>query len=168
MVKDDDNQKSQRIRRIDGRLHTIEEVRDEAGKLITQIASPLKVELCWGDIAQLIVGAFMLGVPVALTEEVWDLGASLPTYRIIGIAIMSVLVNAFFVKVLFYGDRWREFLGEFCKRVLASYGITLIVSLLLLEIIDMGLLADPALAIRRAVIIALPASFAATAVDYIR
>jgi hypothetical protein len=74
------------------------------------------------------------------------------------------------VKVLFYPQQTdlSEYRYQFILRVVAAYGIALLTALLLLDIIGMGLLTDPILAIKRAVIIALPASFAATAVDYIR
>lgn len=65
------------------------------------MASPLRVEFKLEDIAQLIVGALMLGVPVALTEEVWNLGEVLSPVRILMIVAVSLAVNSFFVKVLF-------------------------------------------------------------------
>ena len=155
-------------RTINGRLHSIHEIRDRAGELISQIATPLRVELKLEDIAQLIAGAIMLGVPVALTEEVWVLGETLPASRIWMIAVGSILVNAFFVKMLFYRDNLAKYPIQFISRVLASYTAALLVALVLLAMFDMGPLQDPMLALRRAVIIAFPASFAAISVDYIR
>ena len=167
-MPDNNKKTNSNIQEINGRLHSIHDVRDAAGKLITQIASPLKVELKLEDVAQLIGGAFMLGVPVALTEEVWILGETLPAGRIFMIFVVSFLVNAFFVKMLFYRDNLAEYPLEFIKRVCAAYGVALLVALLLLTLFDMGPLEDPILALRRAVIIAFPASFAAISVDYIR
>ena len=110
----------------------------------------------------------MLGVPVALTEEVWMLGETLPAGRIFMIFVVSFLINAFYVKMLFYRDNLSEYPLDFVKRVCAAYGVALLVALLLLTLFDMGPLEDPILALRRAVIIAFPASFAAISVDYIR
>ena len=164
------SKETQGIQRINGRLHSIDEIRSEAGELLSRVASPLRVEFKAEDIAQLIVGALMLGVPVALTEEVWNLGEVLSPQRILMIVAVSLAINAFFVKVLFYPKQTdlSEYRYQFITRVVAAYAIALLTALLLLDIIGMGLLVDPILAIKRAVIIALPASFAATAVDYIR
>ena len=164
------NKEAQGVQRINGRLHSIDEIRSEAGELLSRVASPLRVEFKPEDIAQLIVGSLMLGVPVALTEEVWNLGAALSPVRIFLIVILSLAVNSFFVKVLFYPKQTdlSEYRYQFIMRVVMAYTIALLTALLLLDIIGMGLLADPILAIKRAVIIALPASFAATSVDYIR
>lgn len=156
------------VEEIDGRLHTIRDIHDEAGKLLTQIATPLRAQLKFEDIVQLIGGALMLGVPVALTEEVWILGETLPTARIYLIVGLSLLINGVFIKILFYPGNLSEYPVEFIKRVCAAYVVALLVSLLLLALFDMGPLDDPVLALRRAVIIAFPASFAATTVDYIR
>jgi uncharacterized membrane protein len=156
------------IHRVSGRLHAIEEVRDEVSKAITRIASPLQVELLREDLAQLFAGALMLGAPIALTEEVWTLGVTLSPGRILLIAVVSFLINSLLVKLLFYPDNLPDYRYEFFKRVIASYVIALTAALLLLVLFDKGLIDDPALALKRAVIIALPASFAATVVDSIR
>jgi uncharacterized membrane protein len=164
------NKEAQGIQRIDGRLHSIDEIRSEAGELLSRVASPLRVEFKPEDIAQLIVGALMLGVPVALTEEVWNLGEVLSPQRILMIVAVSLAVNAFFVKALFYPKKTdlSEYRYQFIMRVVTAYTIALLTALLLLELIGMGLFFDPVLALKRAVIVALPASFAATVVDYIR
>lgn len=154
--------------RVDGRLHVVDEIRNAAGELITQIASPMRVELKFEDIVQLIVGSLMLGVPVALSEEAWNLGATLPASRIYMIAGFTIMLNAFFIKMLFYRDNLPEYRLDFIKRVCAAYIVALLMALLLLAMFDKGLLEDPILAMRRAVIIAFPASFAATTVDYMR
>jgi uncharacterized membrane protein len=159
---------SQEIQRVGGRLHRISEVIDDDGTVISRVAAPLRVEFKLEDVAQLLTGALMLAVPVALTEEVWVLGEELPVFRIYLIAGLSLAVNAFFVKMLFYpGELW-AFRVEFFKRVFVGYAIAVAAALIMLSLIGKGLLVDPYLAMRQAVIIALPASFAATAMDYIR
>jgi hypothetical protein len=57
-------------RRIGGQVYTIQEIRDEAGRLIDTVTKPLKVEFRLRDVGQLLAGAFMMGIPVALAEEV--------------------------------------------------------------------------------------------------
>jgi len=61
-----------------------------------------------------------------------------------------------------------EYRYEFIERVIVGYAIALIAALLLLALFDKGLIEDPLLGLKRAVIVALLASFAATVVDCIR
>ena len=157
-----------RVERIGGQLHEIHDVTNAAGELLTQLVTPLKVEIRWQDVAQLVVGALAMGVPVAFSEEVWNLGETLPPGRIALIAFVSIVVLAFFVYTLFYRGNVKEHAGKFAARVAIAYSVTLVVCLGILMLIDKGPLDDLALALKRAIIIALPASFAATAVDYMK
>jgi uncharacterized membrane protein len=154
-------------RRIGGQVHSIQEIRDEAGRLIDTVTKPLKVEFRLQDVGQLLAGAFMMGIPMALAEEVWVLGETLPTGRILLIALLSILVLALFIWGLFYGGHIAEFKFDFFKRVTVSYLITFGVSLLLLALFGKAGF-NLSLAIRRAVIVAFPAVFAASSVDFIR
>ena len=57
-------------------------------------------------------------------------------------------------------------LEGFAARVLITYGLTLLISVLLLLGVDrLELLSDPLLALKRTILVAFPATFAATAVD---
>jgi len=154
-------------RRIGGQVHSIQEVRDEAGRLIDTVTKPLKVEFRLRDVGQLLAGACMMGIPMALADEVWRLGEVLPPGRILFIALLSILVLALYIWGLFYGGHIAEFKFDFFKRVTISYLATLGVSLLLLALFgEPGF--DLSLSIRTAVIVAFPSAFAASTVDYIR
>ena len=169
MGNDGEQQIVTRVERRDGRLHSVQEVRDNAGRVLSQLAKPLQVELHGDDIAQLVAGACAIAIPIAFAEEVWTLGSTLSTGRILLVALTSVMALAFFVRSLFYpGENLHEYRFDFVKRMIASYLTTLAVAMLLLILIDKGPLDDLPLALRRAVLIAFPASFAATAVDYIK
>jgi uncharacterized membrane protein len=168
-MSDNERQTATRVERRDGRLHSIQEVSDNAGRVLSQVAKPLKVELHGDDIAQLIAGACALAIPMAFTEEVWALGSTLSSGRIVLVAVTSLLTLAFFVHSLFYPGKFlREYRLDFLKRLVTSYLLALTVAMVLLILIDKGPLDDLQLALRRAVLIAFPASFAATAVDYIK
>ena len=79
------------------------------------------------------------------------------------------LTQGFFVRSLFYpGKQLGEYRGEFFKRLVVGYLVTLSVAIVLLGLIDKGPFEDWLLAVKRAVLIAFPASFAATAVDYMK
>ena len=154
-------------RRIGGQVHTIQEIHDEAGRLIDTVTKPLKVEFRLQDVGQLLAGAFMMGIPMALTEEVWVLGETLPPGRILLIALLSILVLALFIWGLFYGGHIADFKFDFFKRVTISYLVTFGISLLLLALFGKAGF-NLSLAIRRAVIVAFPAAFAAASVDFIK
>ena len=169
MNNDRKQQSTTRVERRDGRLHSIQEIRDRAGRVVSQVATPLKVELQGEDIAQLVAGACVMAIPIAFTEEVWSLGSTLSSGRIVLVAVVSLSTLAFFVRALFYpGKQLREYRADFVKRVAVGYLVTLAVAIVLLILIDKGPLDDLPLTLKRAVLIAFPASFAATAVDYIK
>jgi len=119
------------------------------------------------DLAQLLAGACVLALPAALTEEVWDLGKTLSVARTLAIFALSLLTLAGFIWGLFYGGRIREYPGHFLKRVFSAYLMTFMVSLLLLFMFDKAPLDQMGVTLTRAVIVAFPSSFAATAVDFI-
>jgi uncharacterized membrane protein len=168
-MSDNERQTATRVERRDGRLHSIQEVSDHAGRVLSQVAKPLKVELHGDDVAQLVTGACALAIPMAFSEEVWALGSTLSSERIVLVAVTSVVTLAFVVRSLFYpGKHLREYRSDFLKRLVTSYLTALTVAMVLLILIDMGPLDDLQLALKRAVLIAFPASFAATAVDYIK
>jgi uncharacterized membrane protein len=120
----------------------------------------------WRDLAEIAVGACVMAFPVAVTEEVWDLGKELALSRV----LLFALASLFFLSITIYvlhghldsPPTWKTFL----LRVASTYGVTLLISALLLIGIDrFDLLQDPLIALNRAVLVAFPASFAATAVD---
>ena len=158
-----------RVERRNGRLHSIHEIRDKTGRVVSHVATPLKVELHGDDIAQLVAGACVMAIPIAFTEEVWNLGTTLGADRIVLVMLTSLVTLGFFVRSLFYpGKQLGEYRADFIKRVAVGYVVTLTVAMLLLVLIDKGPLDGYLLALKRAVLIAFPASFAATAVDYIK
>ncbi len=118
------------------------------------------------DIAELAIGACIMAFPLAVTEEVWNLSAELSLGRSLLIAFGTLLVVAVLVWMLFYHGQAPEDRRHFFWRVLAAYGLALLIAALLLAGIDrLTLLSDPVLALKRTILVAFPASFAATAVD---
>ncbi len=169
MNSDTTQQPEARVERRAGRLHSIQEVKDMAGRVVSHIETPLRVELMGEDVTQIVAGACVMAIPVALSEEVWTLGSELSNGRIMLIVLVTLLTLGFFVRSLFYpGKQLREYRAEFFKRVIIAYLVTFIVAMVLLILIDKGPLDDFLLAVKRAVIITFPASFSATMVDYIK
>ena len=126
--------------------------------------SPLRVK----DIAEIIIGSMILGAPLALTEDVWNLGGELSLGRIALIALTSLLVIGVFVYTSFKHRGVVHNGRDFYIRVSTIYFVTLLTCALMLAGIDrLDLFVDPVLALKRTVLIAFSASFAATVVDSI-
>ena len=157
------------IKRIGGYLHRVIPIMDNTGKVVNTVISPLMVELTPKDILQIIVGATILAIPVGLTEETWILAQELPTRNVLFLGFVSVFFISLFVYFNFYRFYLKGHVIEYIKRVLATYGLSLIVVGLLLTIIrkcpwDV----DALLALKRIIITTFPASMAATISDTIK
>lgn len=117
------------------------------------------------DLAEIAVGACVMAFPAATTEEVWDLGKELSPLRVVLFALASI----FFLGLLIYFLHHSEVGGSrkaFVQRVLSTYFVTLLISALLLWGIDrFDVAGEFWISTKRAVLVAFPASFAATVVD---
>jgi uncharacterized membrane protein len=157
------------VERIQGELHTVRSLLDQSGSIVYRVVTPLMVELRWRDVVQLIVGACVLGIPVAFTEEVWVLGEELPIVITIGVVLMSIIFLSLFAYFIFYQNHFRGHEFDYLKRVAAAYFITFSVSALLLTLFDKcpwG--TEMLIAIKRAVLVTFPACFSATLVDSLK
>ncbi len=118
------------------------------------------------DLAQIVVGASVLVNPLAITEDAWALGRDLPLLNTLLIAAASYSVIAWFIYHSFHGGSIKGHHREFRRRVLSVYLVTLAVSsLCLLAIGKWPILSEPLVAIKRTILVSLPGSFLATAVD---
>jgi uncharacterized membrane protein len=152
-----------------GYLHTIIPIVNSSGEIVNRIVKPLMVELRFKDIIQIFVGASLLAIPMAYTEETWQLGEKLPLLNIGIIATLSLTFIAIFVYANFYRYYLKGFVFEYIKRVFAIYLISLLVVGFLMTVIQQcpwGV--DNLLAIKRIIIVALPASMSAVAADAIK
>lgn len=127
------------------------------------------VELKPRDVMQIIVGASILAVPVAFTEETWKLGQELPLGNILLLNLISISFIAAFVYFNFYRTMFKDHRTEYIKRALAIYLFSLmVVGGLLTLILRCPWSADPLLAIKRILIVAFPASMSAAVSDGIK
>ncbi|MCF7898287.1 MAG: DUF2391 family protein [Candidatus Omnitrophica bacterium] len=155
-----------KIKRIGGYLHKVIPIVDGTGKLMNTIIAPFMVEFKPRDVLQIIVGATILAIPVGLTEETWILAKELKMENVLLLGFISVLFISLFVYFNFYRFNLRKHLGQYLKRTIATYLLSLLVVGLLLTIIEKcpwG--TDNILAIKRIIITAFPASMAATISD---
>ncbi len=120
------------------------------------------------DVAEIIIGALVLAFPVAVTEEVWNLSTEIFLARSIVISLSSLVFISIFVQTTYRHEFSFSSQKELLTRVLSVYGLTLLVSAAVLFAIDkLPLFTETMVAIKRTIIVAFPASFAATVVDSI-
>ena len=152
-----------------GYLHRVIPIMDKAGNVIQRVVKPLEVEFRLRDVIQTVVGASILAIPAAYTEEAWNLGSELALSNIIGIAVLSITFIAIFVYYNFYKSYFAEFRSQFILRVVGTYLVSLVVVAVLLALVDKtpwGV--DNLLAIKRIIVVGFPAAMSATVVDAIK
>lgn len=126
----------------------------------------MKISFNFEDASQIIIGAFALGVPISFSEEAWRLGETLPIFNLIIIFILSVVfLSIFAYQNVFQGDvRYR--LPVFIARIVIAYTMAaIVVSLILLSLNKLPVYSDPLIALRRLIVITMPASMGAIIVD---
>ncbi len=157
------------IIRVAGRLKEVLTVTDRTGNILHKIINPLMVEFHARDVVQILVGSSILAIPVGFTQEVWDLGTTLPMSQIYALAGLSLMFISIFVYYNFYRSHFREHWVEFLKRVLVIYILSAAVVALILTIIQVTpWQTDWVLAIKRVVLVSFPASMSAAVADMIK
>ena len=118
------------------------------------------------DLSQLIVGASVLCVPIAFTEEAWNLSKTIPVINLCIIIFLTLIfIGIYAYKGIFQG-KIKTRRATFFKRVLIDYFVTLVVVIIvLLALNKLPVLSEPAIAIKRVIIISFPASMGAIVVD---
>ena len=152
-----------------GYLHSVVPILNNSGEVIQRIVKPLMVEVRFRDIVQILIGASILAIPIAFTEETWILGESLPLINVAGLAFVSICFIGVFVYTSFYRFYMKDYVWEFIKRVISIYLISLIVVGLLMTIIQQAPWdSDFVLAIKRVIIVTFPASMSASITDSLK
>lgn len=158
-----------KIKRIGGYLHRVVPIFDNAGKIINYSLTPLMVEFRPRDLMQVIVGASILAVPVAFTEETWKLAEILPLKNVISLSALSLFFIASFVYFNFYRFTFKKHVIEYFKRIIAVYILSLLVVGLILTIIQKCPWGENnLLALKRILIVAFPASMSAAISDTLK
>jgi uncharacterized membrane protein len=121
------------------------------------------------DAAEISIGCCVMAFPAATTEEIWKLGETLSTGRVLLFAAASMFFLALLMYQLHHGADVQSDHRDFWLRALSTYGLTLAISALILFGVDrLELLVNPLVGIKRTILVAFPASFAATVVDSLR
>jgi uncharacterized membrane protein len=157
------------IRKVGGYLHRVVPVVDSAGRVLDYAIKPLRVEFRLRDMMQIIVGASILAVPVAFTEETWQLGQKLPLANVLCLSLFSIVFIALFTYFNSYRFNFKGHIRNYCLRVGATYLFSLLVVGGLMTIIQQcPWTTDFLLALKRVLIVAFPASMSAAVSDTIK
>lgn len=118
------------------------------------------------DASQIAIGAFALAVPVSFSEEAWKLGESLPALNLLLLFLLSIVFLTFFAYQSVFQANIRFRVAVFILRIAIAYLIAiLVVALILLALDKFPILSTPEVAIKRLIVIAMPASMGAIIVD---
>jgi uncharacterized membrane protein len=118
------------------------------------------------DISQIAIGAFALTVPVSFSEEARKLGESLPASNSFLVFSLSVVFLAFFAYQSVFQGRIKNRMAVFVFRLIVAYLVTgSVVALVLFSIDKLPLASEPLTAMKRLIVISMPASMGAIVVD---
>jgi len=118
------------------------------------------------DASQVAIGAFALAVPISFSEEAWKLGETLPLANLVLIVILSVVFLSFFAYQSVFQGNIKYRVPVFISRILIAYFIAaFVVALVLFSIDKFPLLSETAIALKRLIVITMPASMGAIIVD---
>jgi len=118
------------------------------------------------DASQIGIGSFALAVPVSFSEEAWKLGETLPMFNLAIIFTISIIFLALFTYGSVFQANLRHRYPVFVFRIFAAYTIAaFVVALVLLSLDKFPLITEPIIAIKRLIVITMPASMGAIIVD---
>lgn len=118
------------------------------------------------DVIQVVVGASALSVPVAFSEEAWNLSKTLPLKNILILIFLSLLfISLFSIQSIFQGNV-KNRVVTLVLRTFLIYGITLcVVSIVLFSLNRLPIHSETFVAIKRIIILSFPASMGGVVVD---
>ena len=126
----------------------------------------MKISFNLEDASQVMIGAFALAVPISFSEEAWRLGETLPLTNLLLLFLLSVFFLGFFAYESVFQGNIRYRIPVFLFRIGIAYLIAgIVVALVLLALNKFPLLSDPAIALKRLIVISMPASMGAIIVD---
>ena len=118
------------------------------------------------DASQVAIGAFALAVPISFSEEAWRIGETLPMSNLLLVFILSVAFLGLFAYGSVFQGNIKYRVPVFVLRIVIAYLIaTLVVALVLFSLNKFPLLTEPVIAMKRMIVIAMPASMGAIIVD---
>ncbi len=125
-----------------------------------------KVEFSLKDLLQVITGASILSVPVGFTEETWKMGTYLPWLNVLILMGISLLFIGAFVYYFYHAEKLKFHANSFMLRLFATYIFSFLVVAVILTLIQAAPWATEwAVALKRTIVVAFPASMSAAVAD---
>lgn len=126
----------------------------------------MKYNFNFEDASQIFVGSFALAVPISFSEEAWRLGETLPILNLLVLFTLSMVFLALYTYESVFQRNISKRKMVFILRILIAYFITAMVVMLVLFCINkLPLLSNSLVALKRVIIISMPASMGAIVVD---
>jgi uncharacterized membrane protein len=118
------------------------------------------------DIAQIVIGASVLAVPISFSEEAWVSAIDLPLPNLLLVFLLSLGFLALYAYQSLFQASVKNRRFVFVFRILLAYLLTaVVVGVVLLALDKLPLFSEPVIALKRIVLIAMPASMGAIVVD---
>lgn len=117
------------------------------------------------DISQIVIGAAVMAVPIAFSEELWNFGETLPLLNIILLFCISLLIQFFYTQFsIFQGKESKKHI--IAARVAINYLLTFgTVALILFTLNRLSFTSELRVGLYRIIILSFPASLGAVIVD---
>lgn len=128
----------------------------------------MKLRIKTEDIIQIAIGAFALAVPISFSEEAWKMSVTLPFYNLFLVFVLSVTFLGIYAYYSVFQGQVSKRYDIFILRIFIAYFISaMVVALVLLALNKLPLIVEPVIALKRLVLITMPASMGAIVVDSI-
>ena len=126
----------------------------------------MKLRINTEDIIQIAIGAFALAVPISFTEEAWKMSITLPFFNLLLVFALSVTFLGIYAYYSVFQEQVSKRFDIFILRIFIAYFISaLVVALVLLALNKLPIIDEPVIALKRLILIAMPASMGAIVVD---
>ncbi len=126
----------------------------------------MKLRINTEDIIQIAIGAFALAVPISFTEEAWKMSVTLPFYNLLLVFLLSVTFLGIYAYYSVFQGQVSKRYHIFILRIFIAYFISaVVVALVLLALDKLPVIDEPIIALKRLILIAMPASMGAIVVD---
>ncbi|GIT97628.1 DUF2391 family protein [Sulfurovum sp. TSL1] len=126
----------------------------------------MKLRINNEDIIQIAIGAFALAVPISFTEEAWKMSITLPFYNLLLVFVLSLTFLGIYAYYSVFQKQVSKRYDIFILRIFIAYFISaLVVALVLLSLNKLPIIDEPIIALKRLILIAMPASMGAIVVD---
>ena len=118
------------------------------------------------DANQVVVGAFVLAVPISFSEEAWRLGETLPFKNLSALMIVSLVFLSLYTYQNVFQRNIKDRLFSYIIRIIIAYGLaSIVVAITLFCLNKFPIMTEPLIAIKRLIVITMPASMGAIVVD---